>query len=92
MCRCVRMKLVENLGVSTFLSQIVTLPHVANSMSARQQIVTSQATFPSNVTPKHSILCIFCPVAWNAPELNIRLLIHVLMMCVSFGNKAPCGT
>ena len=112
MCCCVRMKLVENLGVSKIPSQIVTLPHVANSISAfhkrldtrdmsserkalcHAQLRTlnysqSQITL---VTLKHSILCIFCPIAWNAPELNTRLLMHVLMMCASFGNNVPCGT
>ena len=35
---------------------------------------------------KHSILCIFCPVALDAPEFYTRLLIHVLMVPASFGN------
>ncbi len=35
---CVGLKLVEKLGVSKFLSQIVTLTHTANYISAKQQI------------------------------------------------------
>ena len=35
---CVGLKLVEKLGVSKFLSRIVTLTHTANYISAKQQI------------------------------------------------------
>ncbi len=40
----------------------------------------------------HSILCIFCPIALDDPEIYTRLLIPVLRVCASFGNIALSDT
>ena len=110
---CVRMKIVEILGVLKFLSRKVMLTHMANYIFTWQQCGTCNrhlkcehasrfimllcCVMPSLdskiwlhhvtfVMLKHSILCIFCPIALYALKFHRRLVISVVIMCTSFGK------
>src|SRR6266852_4321197 len=94
MCYCVRLKLVEKLGVSKFLSQIVALTHTAN---AKQQIGANRmdnnnntcCMEPSYVVTEFKMWSIFNHTL-SHKILNPLYLLFQCSRCSKIWYKASC--